>query len=121
MQKNLPFIKSKLVFLKGKRQTVPNLRSGKYRPHIVIGDTNQREPITQPGTNMITETYLGIVVTEGPESFNFEDEVEVKMVLAYFGTVDYHNAQIGQTFTLREGGNIVGYGKIIDRKDPFTQ
>jgi|JI10StandDraft_1071094.scaffolds.fasta_scaffold31788_7 hypothetical protein len=114
---NAPRIKAKIQLIKGARiNPLLHLSSGKYMPHIVIGDPNQREVKTQSGTNNISEHYLGVRFVSGPEICDFEIETEVEMTLMYFPDVDYSEALPGKTFTLREGGKIVGFGTILSRE-----
>ena len=59
-------------------------------------------------------------VMKGPEFYDFCNKVLANLYLLYFNTVDYNLAQIGQTFTIREGGNIVGFGEILERVDKIS-
>ena len=121
----LPHAKAKLTFLSranGGRKILPVeefLRSLKYRPHIVIGDPKQRELrediLSKP--QLIYEgdgEYLGVVFSDVDREPKEGEEVIVELVFAYFPQVTYRDAVPGATFTLREGGRIVGFGEILE-------
>ena len=96
----------------------PNtLKTKSYRPHIVIGDINQREAIVEfiDGRKQIKEKYLGVAFCDGPENVPFDEPIQAKMVLMYFPELSYSEVVPGETFTLREGGLIVGYGQVRAR------
>ena len=86
----------------------------RYRPHIVIGDPMQRKPIVVDG-NRLTELYLGVAFSDGPHQVIYGQPMKTRMLLAYWPKVDYEKVVPDATFTLREGGRIAGYGKIIKR------
>ncbi len=44
--------------------------------------------------------------------------LSVTLLLAYYPAVEYEELLPGATFTLREGGSIVGYGEVVD--SPFA-
>jgi hypothetical protein len=96
----------------GGRSTPPVLVSstGTYRPHIVIGDPNQRRAITVG--NEIRETYLGIIFDSGPDHIRFGEPLEAVAQLMYYPLVEHHAVVPGATFTIREGPHIVGYGRV---------
>ena len=119
------FIRVELTLLspeEGGRQTpiVQEAFHGHYRPHIVIGDPAQREPILveRDGVkNYIDEDYLGVAFWEGPnkEILPTNEPMQLLMVLSYFPDVNYEMVIPGATYTLREGGRIIGYGEIKER------
>src|SRR5688572_4476737 len=86
---------------------------GAYRPHIVIGPTTQREPITRGRT--LVEDYLGVVFVNQECLLVPGEEAEITMALAYHPEVSYAAVIPGATFTLREGPRIVGFGKVLSR------
>ena len=92
------------------------IQGGQYRPHIVIGPTSQRQAVVAEG-NVLTEKYLGVVFRSGPEELNPGVPAEVSLVLAYFREVPAQYASVvpGASFTVREGGSIVGYGTVNQR------
>jgi hypothetical protein len=85
-----------------------------YRPHIVIGDPMQRKSIVVDG-NRLTELYLGIAFTDGPQKVELGLPMKATMLLAYWPSVDYETVVPDATFTLREGVRIIGYGKVLRR------
>src|SRR5262249_12048990 len=87
----------------------PNL--GRYMPHIVLGDPNQRE--ARLVGNQIVENYLGVWVTNAPDELLPGETAEVTLVLMYWPEEEYKDAVSGSAFTLREGPNIVGFGEIV--------
>jgi hypothetical protein len=115
-----PIIEAEMTFLSkeqgGRSMPFPpnTLKTKSYRPHIVLGDVKQREPIMEviDGQKQITEKYLGVVFCDGPEEVRFDQPIMVKMVLMYSPALSYSEVVPGETFTLREGGLIVGYGQV---------
>jgi hypothetical protein len=85
----------------------------RYRPHIVIGDPSQRQAVIADG-NRLTEDYLGVAFSDGPQHIEPGQPARTTMALIY-PRVDYSAAVPGATFTLREAGRIIGYGKIERR------
>ncbi len=103
----------------GRLQLFPHnaLRTRAYRPHIVLGDIKQREPIVELVNSMrqIQEKYLAVAFCDGPELVPFGQPIRVRMILMYYPDFPYSEVVPGSTFTLREGGQIVGYGTITSR------
>jgi hypothetical protein len=111
-------IEADVIFRKesdGGRAIPPGVLGGlQYRPHIVIGDPNQREAIFG-ADRVIAEEYLGIAFVSGPERIPLGQPIRVVMMLIYWPNLDYRRAVPDATFTLREGGRIVGQGRITKR------
>ncbi len=82
-----------------------------YRPHLVVGDPDQKEVIVD-SNNTIQEDYLGITFISQNEPLIQEKEVIAK-VLKVYSDIDYSNLISGATFTIREGGSIVGNGCVL--------
>lgn len=83
----------------GGRQLMPNLYSGFYRPHLVVnGDRAQ--------------TYLGVVFSNGPETFSASEEVRASIELIY-EKVDYSPLKRGTSFEIKEGAHTVGEGMVL--------
>ena len=85
----LPHVEAEITFLppsEGGRTNPPILLSpnGTYRPHIVIGNPNQRKAITV-GTE-IRETYLGVVFESGLDRIEFGEPLLAEFVLMYLPT-----------------------------------
>ena len=115
-----PVIEAEMTFLSkeqgGRSKPFPpnTLKTKSYRPHLVIGDLNQREAIIEAinGQKQIKEEYLAVAFCDGPENVPFDEPIKVKMVLMNFPALSYSEVIPGETFTLREGGLIVGYGQV---------
>jgi hypothetical protein len=112
---NLPLVEAEITFIpesEGGRGTTPGLVSstGSYRPHIVIGDPNQRNAIMIG--NEVHETYLGIIFHSGPERVEFNQPFTGEFYLLYYPHPDYESVVPGATFTIREGARIVGFGMV---------
>lgn len=97
----------------GGREKLPIdlLSSGKYRPHLVIGDPNQRNVIHNE-MKIGKEEYLGITFVNQKTELKEEQEIEATISTLY-SDIDYNSLTTGATFTIREGGKIVGNGKIL--------
>jgi hypothetical protein len=117
----LPLVEAEVTFIpesKGGRHTPPSLvfAGGSYRPHIVVGDPNQRRAVLVG--NEIQETYLGILFESGPTSVEFDVSIFAKFYLLYYPQVAYEAVIPGATFTIREGAKIVGFGRVIKLSVP---
>ena len=111
---NQPRIQAEIVFLPasdGGRSTLPtNLSDGKYRPHLVVGDPNQRKALLVD--NVAQETYLGVTLVGGPSNVVAGEPLLAELALMYWPNVTYDSLVPGATFTVREGPHIVGYGSV---------
>lgn len=95
--------------------------NGNYRPHIVIGDPNQRKAviIEKDGfKNYIDEFYQGISFWKGPEfeTVPVNEQFEAIFKLMYYPEHKYENVIPNATFTIREGPKIIGFGKVLNRR-----
>jgi len=114
----------------GGRRTIPTLSGGKYWPHIVVGDPNQRKanfigrmmPVEYADGSKgehwtdkyIDEEYLGVRFETGPENGKAGEQLIVTLLLPFWSDDPvYEKLHPNLTFTLREGGTIVGYGKML--------
>lgn len=99
--------------INGGRSILPPdlLSSGGYRPHLVVGNLDTKES-TAALNNTIQEDYLGIVFISQEEVLIPEKEVIAKVKKVYCD-VDYSKLISGATFTIREGGSIVGNGCVL--------
>ena len=96
----------------GRLQLPEDLLSiGTYRPHFVIGDPEQITAIVDDN-NIGQENYLGIAFTSQEGALKADKEIEA-LVTTVYPDVDYSGLVSGATFTIREGRNIVGNGKVI--------
>jgi hypothetical protein len=106
-------IKAKITLLSkddGGRETIPILSECIYRPHIVLGNPNQRRAIVVG--NEIQEIYLGVAFLSSPKDIEFNKPFLTEMVLMYYPDTSYDSVIPGATFTIREGAKIIGYGEV---------
>lgn len=113
-------ITAKVIFLTEEQggRTHPAWNSRKYRPHVVVGDPTQRQVKTAEDGRTLTEQYLGVCFDGGGEEMPQGVEQLVSLLLAYYPAVEYEVLVTGATFTLREGGTIVGFGEVT--QSPFA-
>lgn len=113
-------ISARITFLSEEHggRTHPAWNSRKYRPHVVVGDPSQRQVLTAEDGRTLTETYLGVCFEGDGSEMPQEEELEVSLILAYYPADEYEELTPGATFTLREGGSIVGYGEVL--QSPFN-
>lgn len=112
-ENKLPVIECLVTFLpesEGGRRSAPAFTTI-YRPHVVVGNPTQRKAIIK--NRMLQEEYLGVVFLSGQSPFEFNKPLFVQLGLMYYPNVDYSQLVLGATFTIREGGNIVGYGEVV--------
>ena len=112
-----PTIEAEITLLEthegGRKQAI---RPGEvwYRPHIVIGNPSQRHPVV--GTDgVIREAYLGVQFAREPAVISPGETAQMTMTLIYHPVVNYEAVVPTATFTIREGGSIVGYGTVTKR------
>jgi hypothetical protein len=121
----LPHAKIELTFLsrnEGGRLVVPQaefLKSLKYRPHIVIGDPQEREmrEAVLENIQVIHEgdgQYLGVAFSDVDRDPVENEKLQCEVAYMYFPNVTYRQAVKGARFTLREGARSVGFGEILD-------
>jgi hypothetical protein len=90
----------------------PEALSGNhYRPHIVVGPSDQRCPIVDD-RGWGTEEYIGVAFHDGPPTPELGAEMKAVLSLMYFPHQMYDKLTPGVTFTVREGPKIVAYGRI---------
>lgn len=87
------------------------LSSRVYRPHLVIGDANQKRVLLNEKSQG-TENYLGVTFVAQDAPIEAEQEIQAEIETVYTG-VDYSSLRKGATFTIREGGSIVGNGEVL--------
>ena len=107
-----PTIEAEVTFLtteEGGRKRMPVWLG--YMPHLVVQPPHIRIATYVNGVG--AEDYLGVVFLAGPEPFVSGQPFSVKLGLAYYPEVNYSELQEGATFTIREGGRIVGFGKVL--------
>ena len=87
---------------KGGREQVPGLRNQGYRPSLrVSGKTN----------------LLEIEFTNGPDEYDFDDEVDAHVLCFRIPHVSYKVLAPGVTFDILEGDQVVGYGTVTSTRD----
>lgn len=96
----------------GGRPVPPDvLACGSYRPHLVVGDPNQKRAQVDE-KNQSIENYLGVNFLTQDEPLEPEKTISAEIETVYAG-VDYSALKKGATFTIREGGSIVGNGEVL--------
>jgi hypothetical protein len=111
----MPSITAEVTFLtsaEGGRNNPPSNDSF-YRPHLVVGNPKQREALYAPNTRMGVEEYLGVAFAGQGERLTLNIPHKVTLWLMYFPQVDYAKLVTGATFTVREGGRVVGFGHVV--------
>jgi len=114
---DLPTIECLVSFLPesegGRRYAFPDgwLSSSRYRPHLVVGDPQQRTAIVDDN-NVGQEEYLGVAFLKGPEVIEFGTLLLVQLVLLYHPYAGYARLVKSATFTIREDRHVVGYGTV---------
>jgi hypothetical protein len=115
-QKKFPLIEAEvtlLTFKEGGRSIPLNLQ-GPYRPHLVVGDPKQRKAILG-ADGKSAEDYLGVQFHPIDRVLEPGSSATLNMDLMYHPSVDYAALLPGVTFTIREGGKVVGFGKVLRR------
>ncbi len=109
-----PIIEVEATFLaseQGGRQLMPDLGAGRYMPHLVVQPPGVRTAVVEG--NHGVEDYLGIAFVAGPEPVIAGRSGHFTIELLYHPSVNYEPLQEGTTFTIREGGHVVGYGTVV--------
>lgn len=115
-----PTIKASVTFLTREEggRSKPPIGSKTYRPHLVVGDPHQRVALTASDGRSIEEEYLGVQFTGSVDDLLVAGRSHaVVLELVYYPSVDYAALTTGAEFTIREGGTIVGYGRVTDSHD----
>ena len=109
-----PIIEVEATFLtseQGGRKLMPDLRAGRYMPHLVAQPPEVRTAAVQ--RNQFVEGYLGVAFVAGPEPLVAGQSGRFTIELMYHPSVSYESLGAGATFTIREGAKIVGYGTVV--------
>ena len=93
----------------------PAVDSKQYRPHIVIGDPRMRSPVPDSAL-WGAEDYLGVSFGGSGRTLQPGKLHHVRMIRLYEPKVNYDAVVPGATFTIREGGRIVGCGVVATRR-----
>lgn len=83
-------------------------------PHIVVRAPAILEA-TLDAVDAENEDYLGVEFVDGPANYVLGNTVEANLRLMYHPRVDYGALIPGATFSIREGGRIVGDGEVLSR------
>jgi translation elongation factor EF-Tu-like GTPase len=113
----IPTIRANVTLLSrenGGRVTMPMLASGKYMPHIVVQSPDVRTEKAVNG-NVIVDDYLGVRFVSAANEPLPDQSVECDMEMMYHLTVDYDLVREGASFTVREGGRVIGFGLVTRR------
>src|SRR5262245_32176502 len=109
-----PRITAQITFLpasEGGRESLPNdFSGGQYRPHVVVGDPNQRKAVLV--NSVAQEKYLGVAFVGGPLEVVAGEPFLAEFALMYWPNVSYDSLVPDATFTLREGPHIIGFGTV---------
>ena len=109
-----PRITAQITFLpasEGGRETLPtDFSGGQYRPHVVVGDLNQRKALLV--NNVAQEHYLGVAFVGAPSVVIAGEPFVADLALMYWPNVSYDSLVPGVTFTVREGPHIIGFGTV---------
>ena len=96
----------------GRSQLPPDLLStGVYRPHLVVGSADQKQPFVDAKNRGVGD-YLGVAFVTQDEKLLAGKEVVSEVIMPY-EDIDYSALCPGVTFTIREGGSIVGNGHVL--------
>ena len=77
----------------------------------MVGNLDQKHAlVTDKGVG--TEDYLGVVFVAQDGPLQYEKELLAEVETVYSG-INYSSLKTGATFTIREGGSIVGNGKVL--------
>jgi len=116
------FIKTEMVILtpeEGGRSTplLPVAYGGRYMPHIVLQSRSTRQARTElrDGIQHIIDDYLGVALWDGPDPIPIGQSFSAIMFLMYPDHVAYDQVLPSAEFTMREGGKIIGHGRILER------
>ena len=118
MPNNRPTVIAEVTFLLASDggRSLPPLFNSQYRPHIVIQSPDVRSTAIDALGN-VCDKYLGICFLSATEDYQLGQKSVVTLELMYHPRVDYSEVQPEATFTIREGGSVVGYGRVLARHD----
>jgi len=90
---------------------------GQYRPHIVLQprDIRQAKIEMRDGLRHIVDDYLGVAFWSGPHPVPISTPFTVTMLLMYPEHPAYGSVMPGADFTIREGAEIIGHGRVVSR------
>ena len=103
----------------GGRETIPSLTGSYYKPNIVVGDPNQRQAVIVK--NFIQETYLSIAFESSENDVEFNKPFLAELAMIHYPDPPYDSLVPDTTFTLREGPNIIGFGRVKSLPAPLVR
>ncbi len=116
-----PIITAEVTFLRaeeGGRSHPPTFDlQNRYMPHIVIESPDVRHSAKDSSAKGCEE-YQGVAFLEGPLNYEAGRAGQFVLELMYYPDLPYTDVQPWATFTVREGGKVVGHGLVIGRIDP---
>lgn len=92
-------LRVEVVFFSSGRRMMPDLKSGRYMPHLNVEDDG-----------------LGVAFVDGPEEVVFNRWFECTARLIHHPRVNYWALQAGSLFLVMEGKKTVGCGKVLGSK-----
>lgn len=82
-------------------------------PHIVVQPTDVRDlTLVDREAN---DNYLGVRFQATPTQPSPEQPFPCELELMYYPRVNYDQVCEGASFTLREGGRVIGFGVVLQR------
>jgi len=99
----------------GRRSGVPNLSSGQYMPHLVVGDPSRKGDLT-PHEALSGHHMLGVRFVNGPAGVGCDQLVLCVVELLYTG-VDYAALRAEAGILVVEGRRIVATGHVLASSD----
>jgi len=111
----VPRIRASVTFLTPERggRSRPVLDGPLYRPHFVVREAGADGPDVSP-SEKADNKYLGVQFTGDGRALQPGLEHHVQVDLIYAPEVDYSALRPGVTFTIREGGSVVGFGRVLE-------
>lgn len=93
----------------------PAINDRRYRPSIVFGDVSQRQAIFGDDGRTLVEPYRMTAFAGDGKELLADIPYVTEMVVTYYpGLSGYEAPESGDTFTIREGSKIVGFGEILE-------
>ncbi|GMU39098.1 MAG: hypothetical protein AMXMBFR22_32890 [Phycisphaerae bacterium] len=95
----------------GRRSGIPNLSSGQYMPHVVVGDSSRKGELT-PLEALSGHHMLGVRFVDGPTGAACGQNLPCVIELLYAGA-DYAALRAGAGILVVEGRRIVATGTVL--------
>jgi hypothetical protein len=92
--------------------------SSHYRPSLVFGDPDKRQPDLGDDGRTLTELYRMSAFDGDGTALLPDREHEVFIRISYYPDHrGYEKPSVGDTFTIREANRIVGFGRLLSIAD----